>query len=122
MNKSFFYAICFVVILVVEIIIGIYVRDNFVRPYMGDALVVVLIYCFIRIFIPNGLSQLPLYVLAFACFIEILQYFQLVDVLGISNRILRIALGSTFDLKDMVSYAGGYKGDKTKCDKLSYSA
>ena len=44
MNKSFFYAICFVVILVVEIIIGIYVRDNFVRPYMGDALVVVLIY------------------------------------------------------------------------------
>ena len=91
MNKSFFYAICFVVILVVEIIIGIYVRDNF-----------------IRIFIPNGLSQLPLYVLAFACFIEILQYFQLVDVLGISNRILRIALGSTFDLKDMVSYAGGY--------------
>ena len=61
MNKSFFYAICFVVILVVEIIIGIYVRDNFVRPYMGDALVVVLIYCFIRIFIPNGLSQLPLY-------------------------------------------------------------
>ena len=108
MNKSFFYAICFVVILVVEIIIGIYVRDSFVRPYMGDALVVVLIYCFIRIFIPNGLSQLPLYVLAFACFIEILQYFQLVDVLGISNRILRIALGSTFDLKDMVSYAGGY--------------
>ena len=108
MNKSFFYAICFVVILVVEIIIGIYVRDSLVRPYMGDALVVVLIYCFIRIFIPNGLSQLPLYVLAFACFIEILQYFQLVDVLGISNRILRIALGSTFDLKDMVSYAGGY--------------
>ena len=44
MNKSFFYAICFVVILVVEIIIGIYVRDSFVRPYMGDALVVVLIY------------------------------------------------------------------------------
>ena len=32
MNKSFFYAICFVVILVVEIIIGIYVRDSFVRP------------------------------------------------------------------------------------------
>ena len=56
------------VILVVEIIIGIYVRDNFVRPYMGDALVVVLIYCFIRIFIPNGLSQLPLYVLAFCLF------------------------------------------------------
>ena len=30
MNKSFFYAICFVVILVVEIIIGIYVRDSLI--------------------------------------------------------------------------------------------
>ena len=69
---------------------------------------VIALYVLIWVFIPNGLSQLPLYVLAFACFIEILQYFQLVDVLGISNRILRIALGSTFDLKDMVSYAGGY--------------
>ena len=29
MNKSFFYAICFVVILVVEIIIGIYVLGSY---------------------------------------------------------------------------------------------
>ena len=108
MNKRLFYLIGFAIILAVEIIIGMYVHDRFVRPYMGDALVVVLIYCFIRIFIPKGLSQLPFYVFAFACFIEVLQYFQLVDVLGITNRILRIALGSTFDLKDIVSYAGGY--------------
>ena len=98
MNKRLFYLIGFAIILAVEIIIGMYVHDRFVRPYMGDALVVVLIYCFIRIFIPKGLSQLPFYVFAFACFIEVLQYFQLVDII----------LGSTFDLKDIVSYAGGY--------------
>lgn len=108
MNKRVFYAICFVVILAVEIIIGIYVRDSFVRPYMGDALVVVLIYCFVRIFIPKGLLRLPFYVLSFACFIEILQCFQLVDVLGISNHIIRIIIGSTFDLKDIISYVVGY--------------
>ena len=108
MNKRVFYAICFVVILAVEIIIGIYVRDSFVRPYMGDALVVVLIYCFVRIFIPKGLLRLPFYVLSFDCFIEILQYFQLVDVLGISNHIIRIIIGSTFDLKDIISYVVGY--------------
>ena len=52
MNKRLFYLIGFAIILAVEIIIGMYVHDRFVRPYMGDALVVVLISCFIRIFIP----------------------------------------------------------------------
>jgi len=41
MNKSVFFAMCFVVILVVEIINGIYVRDSVVRHHMGDALAVV---------------------------------------------------------------------------------
>ena len=107
MKKRLFYLVCFLVILAVEIVIGMYVRDNFVRPYMGDALVVVLIYCFIRIFIPRGIRWLPLYVFAFACFIEILQYFQLVDMLGVTNRVARIILGSTFDLKDILNYAAG---------------
>lgn len=107
LKKRFFYLLCFVVILAIEIGIGVYVRDAFVRPYVGDALVVVLIYCFIRIFIPRGLPWLPVYVFAFACFIEILQYFRLVDVLGVKNRVARIILGSTFDFKDIVSYAAG---------------
>lgn len=84
-----------------------YVRDAFVRPYVGDALVVVLIYCFIRIFIPQGLPWLPVYVFAFACFIEILQYFRLVNLLGVTNPVARIILGATFDFKDIISYATG---------------
>lgn len=107
MKTRIIYAICFIVIFVVEVLIGMYVRDSFVRPYMGDALVVVLIYCFVRIFIPRGIRALPLYVFAFACFIEILQYFQLVDVLGLTNRVARIVLGSTFDFKDLICYAVG---------------
>lgn len=107
MKKRIIYAICFIVILVIEILIGMYVRDRFVRPYVGDALVVILIYCFVRIFIPRGMRALPFYVFAFACFIEILQYFQLVDVLGLTNRVARIVLGSTFDFKDLICYAGG---------------
>lgn len=107
MKTRFFYALGFIVILLVEIFIGMYVRDAFVRPYVGDALVVVLIYCFVRVFIPRGIPQLPVYVFAFACFIEILQYFRLVDMLGITNRVARIVLGSTFDVKDIVSYAAG---------------
>lgn len=108
MKKRLFYLLCFIVLLAIEIGIGVYVRDAFVRPYVGDALVVVLIYCFVRVFIPQGIRWLPGYVFAFACFIEILQYFRLVDLLGVTNRVARIILGSTFDFKDIISYAAGW--------------
>ena len=108
MKKRIIYALCFLAILIIEIIIGVYVHDTFVRPYVGDILVVVLIYCFIRIFVPRSLRWLPVYVFAFACFLEILQYFQLAAVMGLSeNGLARIVLGSTFDWKDILCYAIG---------------
>lgn len=107
MKKRMFYLVSFVTILCVEILIAIYVHDSFIRPYLGDTLVILLVYSFIRIFIPNGISALPFYVFLFACFIEAMQYFRLVDTLGITNRVARIALGSTFDWKDIVCYGAG---------------
>ena len=87
MKKRIFYIISFLVIFCIEVFIALYVRDSFVRPYMGDALVVVLVYSFVRIFIPTGVPRLPFYVFLFACFVEVLQYFQLVETLGITNRV-----------------------------------
>ena len=113
MEKRIFYIISFLMIFCIEVLIALYVRDSFVRPYMGDALVVVLVYSFVRIFIPTGIPRLPFYVFLFACFVEILQYFQLVETLGITNRALRIILGSTFDWKDvsLFSCLNGYSDD-----------
>ena len=107
MKKRIFYIISFLVIFCIEVFIALYGRDSFVRPYRGDALVVVLVYSFVRIFIPTGVPRLPFYVFLFACFVEVLQYFQLVETLGITNRALRIILGSTFDWKDIVCYGAG---------------
>ena len=73
----------------------------------GDMLVVVLVYSFVRIFLPTGIPRMPFYVFLFACFVEVLQYFQLVETLGITNRVARIVLGSTFDWGDIVCYAVG---------------
>ena len=73
MKKRIIYASCFFVILIIEIIIGVYIHDAFIRPYIGDVLVVILICCFIRIFILRSLRRLPVYVFVFACFIELLQ-------------------------------------------------
>ena len=107
MKKRIFYIISFLVIFCIEVLIALYVHDSFVRPYLGDVLVVVLVYSFVRIFLPTGIPRMPFYVFLFACFVEILQYFQLVETLGITNRPARVILGSTYDWKDIGCYAVG---------------
>lgn len=97
----------FLLIFCMEVLIALYVRDSFVRPYIGDVLVVVLVYSFVRIFLPTGIPRLPFYVFLFACFVEVMQYLQLVETLEITNRAVRIILGSTFDWKDIACYAVG---------------
>ena len=97
MKKRIFYIISFLVIFCIEVLIALYVRDNFVRPYIGDVLVVVLVYSFVRIFLPTGIPRMPFYVFLF----------QLVETLGITNRAAKIILGSTFDWKDIACYAVG---------------
>ena len=47
MKKRIFYIISFLVIFCIEVFIALYIRDSFIRPYMGDALVVVLVYSFV---------------------------------------------------------------------------
>lgn len=80
----------------------------FVRPYVGDVLVVILIYTFIRIFLPEGGKWLPLYIFLFAAGVEILQLFHLVERLGLENSSLfRILIGSVFDITDILCYAVG---------------
>ena len=103
MKKRFFYIISFLLIFCIEVLIALYVRDNFIRPYVGDMLVVVLVYSFL----PTGIPRMPFYVFLFACFVEVLQYFRLVETLGITNRAARIILGSTFDWADIACYAVG---------------
>ena len=90
MKKRIFYIISFLVIFCIEVLIALYVRDRFIRP-----------------FLPTGIPRMPFYVFLFACFVEVLQYFQLVETLGITNRVARIVLGSTFDWGDIACYAVG---------------
>ena len=102
------YLIGFIVLLGIEVLIAIYVHDAFIRPYVGDALVVIVLYCAVKVIITKKYRLLPLWIFAFAVFVELLQYFNLVQVLGMGeNRFLRILIGSTFDIKDIVSYGAG---------------
>ena len=102
------YITAFLLFLAIEVLIALFVHDAFVRPYLGDVLAVIVVYCFVRILIPKRCKLLPLYVFFFAAGVEFMQYFRLVERLGLGeNRILRILAGSVFDWKDIVCYAVG---------------
>lgn len=94
------------VILAMEILIALHVRDSFIRPYGGDFLIVVLIYCCIRAFFRFRPVPVALGVLLFACLVEFSQYFRLSELLGWQDyRLTRLVLGSTFEWLDMLVYA-----------------
>lgn len=108
MQKRLKYIIVFIVLLLIEVLIALFIHDDFIRPYVGDMLVVIVIYTFIRIWVPEKCRLLPLYIFLFAAGVEVLQYFKLVEVLGLQdNTFFRILIGSTFDIKDVLCYAVG---------------
>ena len=102
------YAGVFLALLAAVVFIARFVNDSFVRPYFGDVLIVGVICAFLRIFLPDKIRFLPLFASAFAVGIEVLQYFDFVSLLGLAdNPVLSIALGRTFDIKDIICYIVG---------------
>lgn len=105
-KKQYFYVTA--IIFFVEVFIAIFINDDFVRPFVGDILVVILIYCFVKTFGNISSSIAALSVFVFACTIEVLQYFNLVNRLGWQEyKIATVILGNTFDWKDILAYAIG---------------
>ncbi len=102
------YLLIFIFLLAAETVIALFINDSFVRPYIGDVLVVGVICAFLRIFLPDRIRALPLLTSAFAAGVELLQYFDFVSLLGLSDsRFFSVLLGRTFDLKDIVCYLIG---------------
>ncbi len=93
---------------IVEVLIALYVKDNFVRPYVGDYLVVMLIYCAVRTIIKASPVKVAVGVLLFAYLIETLQYFRIVDRLGLAgNTLAKTVIGYGFEWWDMLAYTLG---------------
>ncbi len=92
----------------IEVLIALFVRDNFIRPYFGDFLVVILMYCFIRTFANLGLKLTVIAVLMFSYLIEVLQYLNFVEIIGLGNsEIARTLIGTSFAWMDLVAYTAG---------------
>lgn len=53
-RRRIHYAIAFLILLTIEVLIALFVHDVFIRPYFGDVLVVIVLYMAVRIVIPEG--------------------------------------------------------------------
>lgn len=93
---------------VAEVIIAMYVHDAIVRPYVGDFLVVILLYCMIKTVLDAESTAVALWVLLFSYMIEVLQYFKIVEILGLEKYpIANVVIGTSFEWIDLVAYTLG---------------
>jgi hypothetical protein len=92
----------------IEVLIALYAHDRIIRPYIGDLLVVILIYCFVKSFLNTPVLPTAICVLIFSYAIEVLQYFDLVSLLGLQDsNIARIVIGTSFAWVDLLAYTAG---------------
>lgn len=104
----FRYFLIAIILFIVEVLIALYVKDDFIRPHFGDFLVVILIYCFVSSFLNISYRKIALAVLAFSYTVEVLQYFKIVEKLGLAHSTFaRIVIGTSFSWLDMIAYTAG---------------
>jgi hypothetical protein len=102
------HALVALALLVVEVCIAAFVHDGFVRPYLGDLLVVGLIYFTVRACANVPPVTAAFATLAFACVVEGAQAVHLIQRLGLQdNAVARVVMGDTFEWLDLVAYAAG---------------
>lgn len=107
--KRAVYGAASLLLLGIEILIGMY-ATGWVRNYLGDVLVVILLYTICRTISPKKPEKwfiLPTAILVFAFIVEFLQLWGFCDRFGISNKLLRIIIGTGFSKVDLVSYVIG---------------
>ncbi len=102
------YLLLAVILFVIEVVIALYVRDGFIRPYFGDYLVVMLVYCFVMSFFDLPVKWACIGVLLFAYAVEVMQYLNVVELLGLgNNNTARTVIGVSFEWLDMLAYTLG---------------
>ncbi len=103
------YALATFILLSIEFFIALKVHDHFIRPFVGDALVVILVYTALQtVFLkkPKTMANISL---AIAFTIESLQAFDFAAYLGADRHgWLSILLGRTFAWEDFLAYFAGY--------------
>ncbi|RZK18902.1 MAG: DUF2809 domain-containing protein [Hymenobacter sp.] len=92
----------------IEVFIATFLHDRIIRPYVGDLLAVIFLYCLAKsvLSVPVGPTVGGVLLVAYA--LEALQYVHLLSHLGLQHsRLAAIVLGSHFEWIDMLAYTLG---------------
>ncbi len=80
----------------------------FVRAYLGDVIVVMLLYTFVKTFVKVNNEKLILGILIFSFLVECAQYFHIAEKLGFRpGSLMYIVIGNSFSWIDNLCYAVG---------------
>lgn len=103
------YIIGFLLLVAVEVCIGVFYFNHFIRSYIGDVIIVWVLYCLFRSFVPKKFSSYAVAVgiLVFSFIVEFLQKAHIADILGVKNELLRIIIGTSYAAEDLWCYAAG---------------
>ncbi|GAA4319597.1 DUF2809 domain-containing protein [Flaviaesturariibacter amylovorans] len=102
------YRIAFLVLLVTEVLIALFVRDRIIRPYVGDFLVMPLVYCAVQSVRRVPVGPAVTGVLLFCYLVEGLQYLHIVERLGLrGSDFFTTLIGRSFEVIDLLMYTLG---------------
>ncbi|ASK31309.1 hypothetical protein CEY12_14890 [Chryseobacterium sp. T16E-39] len=92
-----------------EVLIATKLKDIFfIRAYLGDVIVVILLYTFIKSFVVVDNKKLIIEIFIFSCLIEFAQYFNIAEKLGFQRgSLMYIVIGNSFSWVDIACYAIG---------------
>ncbi|HBR55217.1 MAG TPA: DUF2809 domain-containing protein [Flavobacteriaceae bacterium] len=97
----------FTLLLVTEIAIAVFHFHKFVRGFIGDVLVITLLFYFLRCFTRLRTLYLAGLVFLLGVLVELVQYSGMLNPLLKNTAVLRIVVGTTFDWKDILAYGIG---------------
>lgn len=104
------YFLLFLLLIIIEVLIACFINDSFIRPYLGDVIIVWTVYNFAQIFLVKRCSPYVVCVgvFLFAVLVEVMQGIHIVELLGLENSsFFRTLIGTQFDLNDIVCYTIG---------------
>lgn len=103
------YFLLTILIFLVEVLIATVLKDNFfIRAYLGDVIVVMLLYTFVKSFVIINETKLIIGIFVFSCLVEFSQFFHIADKLGFQpGSLMYIVIGNSFSWIDILCYGVG---------------
>jgi hypothetical protein len=103
------YFLITILIFLVEVLIATVLKDNFfIRAYLGDVIVVILLFTFVKSFLIVNNTKLILGIFVFSCIIEFAQFFNIAEKLGFQpGSLMYIVIGNSFSWIDILCYGAG---------------